>query len=221
MSNRKEKLTNEEIIKYHGTCFKNGKWAAAISTKPGRINLGYFDKREDAAKACRKKEIELYGFNPRPMGTQNRIKVFKNRAMVYLNGKTNDASIIDLDDVNLVKDKFWHQHPSGYAVSSGRHRMHRLVMRADGKSIVDHINRNPIDNRKSNLRLASSSLNGFNALRKNEVGITFEKGKWRSRIYVNNKKIHLGRFECIEDAIESRKKAEIKYFGELAPRKKD
>ena len=41
-------------------------------------------------------------------------------------------------------------------------------------------------------------------------------GKYRARIMVNRKEIRLGHFEKIEDAIEARKLAEKKYFGEYA-----
>lgn len=152
----------------------------------------------------------------------NRIKVFKNRAMVYLNGNTNKAALIDVEDVELVKDSLWYLSATGYAVRTTKghnDRMHRLVMGAkESVPVIDHINRNAIDNRKYNLRFATSSLNIFNAVRGKDVGVTFESGKWRARIRVKYKKIHIGRFATKEEALKARKEAELKYFGEHSPR---
>ena len=40
------------------------------------------------------------------------------------------------------------------------------------------------------------------------------KNKWMARIKVNYKQIFLGYYDTLEKAIEVRKEAEIKYFGE-------
>ena len=39
--------------------------------------------------------------------------------------------------------------------------------------------------------------------------------KWKAEICVDYKKIMLGRFDIIDDAIRARKDAEAKYFGEF------
>jgi hypothetical protein len=87
---------------------------------------------------------------------------------------------------------------------------------------VDHFNRNRLDNQKENLRIVNYHINGFNKGKQSNntsgyVGVSFDKGrnKWESHIKINRKKIHLGRFENIEDAINARLEAEIKYYGML------
>ena len=49
------------------------------------------------------------------------------------------------------------------------------------------------------------------------AGVSFDKHtrKWAAYIMLRRKKIHLGRYDNIEDAIHARKKAESKYFGEV------
>ena len=90
---------------------------------------------------------------------------------------------------------------------------------------VDHIHgrdsRN--DNRKSNLRIVNMSKNGMNKkIQKNNtsgvtgVSLNKNKTKWRARIKVNGKEKHLGEFVNFEDAVQERKNAEKKYFGEYA-----
>lgn len=91
----------------------------------------------------------------------------------------------------------------------------------DAKIEVDHIKHNPKDNRKKKLRIVNSTENKRNrGLGKNNrsgtTGVNwYEKyQKWRARIVVNKKDIHLGYFDNIENAISVRKKAEKRYYKE-------
>jgi len=63
---------------------------------------------------------------------------------------------------------------------------------------IDHINRNPADDRIENLRLATQTQNEWN---KPKNKCNFESGKWRARIKVHGKNIHIGMFDRKEDAI--------------------
>lgn len=48
------------------------------------------------------------------------------------------------------------------------------------------------------------------------TGVSFNKksDKWEAYIGIDNKRIHLGKFNDFEDAVSARKEAEEKYFGE-------
>ena len=47
-------------------------------------------------------------------------------------------------------------------------------------------------------------------------GVRFEQGKWRVRISVNGKYLHLGMFDDFDVAVKTRLEAEKKYYGEFA-----
>lgn len=87
--------------------------------------------------------------------------------------------------------------------------------------IVDHIDRNPKNNRLDNLRICTSSQNSMNRKYKSYAsgykGVHFHKGKWRARIHHEKQEIHLGYFETAEIASKAYKEAAKLYHGEFAP----
>lgn len=101
--------------------------------------------------------------------------------------------------------------------------MHRIILNAPKGIQVDHINMNTLDNRKQNLRLATSAENQRN--RKIFVnntsgykGVHWKKQahRWVATITVNNKDIHLGYFDTPEEAYEAYCKAAKYYHGKFA-----
>lgn len=100
------------------------------------------------------------------------------------------------------------------------HRLAWLYVYGEHPScLIDHINRNPDDNRICNLRLATNSQNQQNTkVRKDNLcgqkGISYiaNEKKWRARISKNGKTINLGRFKSFDAAINARKIAEDQIF---------
>lgn len=100
--------------------------------------------------------------------------------------------------------------------------LHQLL----GYKSYDHIDRNPMNNRRYNFRPATPTENARNRgkYKNNKSGIIGvywhnQCCKWMSYITVNKKRIYIGLFDDKVDAITARLKAEIKYFGEFAPQK--
>jgi hypothetical protein len=101
--------------------------------------------------------------------------------------------------------------------------LHRLIMQPQGKMTVDHINMNPLDNRRCNLRLATRSQNQMNhKVQSNNTsgfkGVHLFKrtGKFRAYIMVNGKEKHLGYFVTAEEAHAKYCEAAKEMHGEFA-----
>ena len=139
---------------------------------------------------------------------------------------TNREFYFDIEDYDKICGYCWCEGERGYPVARVNGKvvpMHKLIV---DYNICDHINRNPFDNRKLNLRAAEHRENDRNKsiLSSNTSGITgvsWDKSrqKWRAYIKIDDRWIQLGRFVDKDDAIRARLAAEAKYFMEFAPQK--
>ena len=167
-------------------------------------------------------------------------KEYKHKVNKYdLTGKfgigwtynTKNEFYFDLEDYDKIKDYCWNEHilSGGYHVLDARIPDSNTIIRMGwiiaGKN-YDHADRNPLNNRKSNLRPATKFENAQNHNKRIDntsgvTGVTFNKNNntWISRIQVNGKRMLTGIFADKEDAIISRLDAEQKYYGKFAPQK--
>ncbi|HEV2899896.1 MAG TPA: HNH endonuclease signature motif containing protein [Pseudaminobacter sp.] len=105
------------------------------------------------------------------------------------------------------------------------HRVIWLIMTgAWPKHQVDHRNGMRADNRWRNLRDATPLQNARNrrpgaSNTSGRIGVGYLKNqaKWSAYIGLDNRTIHLGSFDNVEDAIAARVEAERHHFGEFAP----
>ena len=90
---------------------------------------------------------------------------------------------------------------------------------------VDHIDRNPQNNRLENLRWCSRSQNNSNRIHKNKNGFPGvakpRTGKFRARMVINGKLTNLGSFDTPEEAYEAYKKKKNEIAGDFSPFKDD
>ena len=116
-------------------------------------------------------------------------------------GKLPDGTefVIDADDIQRVNDFYWSDE-DGYVVSSEGLRMHRFILGiTDKNTIVDHVNRNKRDNRKSNLRIATAFGNAANHSKSSGdktgyIGVYFSRSNqlYEVKVGYNNRRIRLG-----------------------------
>lgn len=100
--------------------------------------------------------------------------------------------------------------------------MHRMLLGYPSLE-VDHINLDGLDNRLSNLRVASHAENNRNKPLRSDnksgaKGVTWDKerGKWFAKISCAGRQIALGRFDYIEDAKAAYDRAAVKIHGDFA-----
>lgn len=138
--------------------------------------------------------------------------------------------IVDSDDVALISVRYWYVGHDGYVMSVNKNDrtilLHRFLLNPTDEQYVDHIDRNPSNNTRNNLRLCSRSENAMNKDPQSNnksgiIGVWFSgtSNKWVASIKRNQKTIHLGEYECKTDAIIARLHGEREYFKEFAPQK--
>ena len=131
-----------------------------------------------------------------------------------------DRFVIDTSDLGKVENYCWRVDKHGYVVANARNgtnqtvRIYHLILSILPGAIVDHKDWDKLNNKKSNLRIANKSQNNTNIKRKcnNTSGYTGVKktksGSYVAQISFNKKKIYLGTFKTLEEAVKVRHKAE-------------
>lgn len=141
------------------------------------------------------------------------------------------VAYIDPEDVALVSGRFWHaikSRRSHYARCSApkgtpKTLMHVLIMGTRDGFQIDHKNGNGLDNRRENLRWATSAQNMQNArIRPNKqsglrgVRRGTRAQKWSAAIRANGTRHHLGSFVTSEEAARVYDEAAKRLHGEFA-----
>lgn len=136
-------------------------------------------------------------------------------------------AIVDDEDFEYLNQFKWY-YCNGYAMrnkllsiegeTQGLVRMHRIINNTPEGLFTDHINRNKLDNRRSNLRTVTKSLNEHNKgirtrNRSGVNGVCWNKSrnKWQVEIMVNRKHLFLGYYSTLEEASKARSKGESYY----------
>ena len=145
-----------------------------------------------------------------------------NLAYIILKNKKKEIvgkAMIDLEDVELIKDYGWFLSPQGYVIatkgSNCEHLLlHRIIIGAtDDIECVDHIDRNPLNNTKSNLRPCTHTENKRNNSRRTKetasksgyknIEIVYG-GKYRANISCDGKRYKSPTFKTLEEALSWR-----------------
>lgn len=167
---------------------------------------------------------------------KNKYEIRGDVTAIFLKGKNglDYETIIDTEDLEKIQsiDVNWYDHANrgnekGYAkavqISNGTRinlALHRVIMSAPTGLFVDHINRNTLDNRKSNLRIVTPAQNAQNyGIRKDSSskvrGVNWSSlhNGWLARIQVSGKRIYVGLFFDLEEARIAVEQARAKHMA--------
>lgn len=146
------------------------------------------------------------------------MKIIKAR----IKGELFTDVLVDDEDYDLLSKFTWKVNTSGHiqTIRLGKTiLMHRLVLGIDNPDvIVDHRDRTKTNCQKYNLRVTDVKGNSRNRTSTGKSGHTgvYKVGNmYRARIKVDGRNISLGNYTNIEEAINARKQAELKYWREI------
>lgn len=134
------------------------------------------------------------------------------------------TALIDKTDWPAVSGISWQaslrSNGKGWYAVSRYGRMHRLIMGASSDEIVDHVNGNGLDNRRSNLRIGNQSLNSVNRVNtpgQHLRGARKKGNKWQAYIKIKGKQHSLGYYNTPEEAHAAYVSAAVAEYGDWMP----
>lgn len=170
--------------------------------------------------------------NPRTNNDLNDYKIKRNEVWFNLYNQKNeqiDKFVIDLEDIEKVKYKKWrktHGHVvTGQPAKKEQIDLSYIVLDMEPKKdvVIDHIDGNPMNNKKSNLRVCTQTENSLNkkSMSNNTsgfIGISYKKdrGTYDPEIRKGHLRCHLGATKSLEKAVYARYYAEKLVFQEYA-----
>lgn len=178
----------------------------------------------------------------RILSTMNKVEYKNDYVIIYVNYKEQEYEcLVDVDDfenkIKPLKTKIFMYNTmycyfSSYTKRNPRKKikLHRFLTDCPKGKVVDHINRNRLDNRKCNLRCVDQIINFQNTICQRDSksgvkGVDWHEGKqrWRGLVQVNKKRHFVGWFkdfeECCKATQEKRKELLKKYYKEITNKK--
>ena len=167
-------------------------------------------------------------------------KIVLRQTMDTITLKNGTVTILDPEDYEWARHFDWQVSNSGYIFRSVRYYqehnhvkqkqtflyLHKMIMEPSEPFWIDHINRDKLDNRKSNLRLVTPTENANNRFLKNKIHSTYigvsrvkdtSPVVWTSSIKTRSGKIiSTGRFNSEIEAASARDIAIKKEWGDFA-----
>ena len=160
--------------------------------------------------------------------------VGRGASMAEVALRNGGVALVDDEDFARVSQWVWSAQPihkmPGALCARGSVRdalgrvapvsMHRFILDAPNGLTVDHIDHDCLNNRRSNLRLATVGENNRNRRTRRGAsgfrGVIWDQQRWCAAIYHEGRRINIGRFANLEDAARARDKRARELHGEFA-----
>ena len=142
----------------------------------------------------------------------NRIEIEGDIAKIYF-FNSNKFAMIDVEDIDKIKNLCFYNREKNYPTAylkGEKVRLHNIILPNENKKLViDHINRNPLDNRKCNLRIVTHAQNMRNTklFKTNTTGYKHISFCKKSQLYrvafeIDHKYHYVGSYRDLETAVQ-------------------
>lgn len=151
--------------------------------------------------------------------------IYETDGFAVIRTRKGDEFKIDSCDVEKCKKLNWCTTAKGYGQAhiDGKYiKLHRYLMFGSAHSdmLIDHINGDIKDNRRENLRICTHKENSLNRKKQHKSlarGVRKRDNRYIAEIKCDGKKIHIGSFKTLEEAVSARRREEIRLFGDFSP----
>lgn len=192
----------------------------------------YAAKRTSVIKACQRCgnmfEVRPHEFGKRAFCSSDCIRPLVNHpsdpTAILVPLTKNYFAVIDAEDAPLVSTRNWYalcERRTIYAASGHEKlRLHHVLLPRDGDFIVDHIDGDGLNNRRSNLRSATPLQNSMNQRLRRDSKTGFRGVSKRKEKFVagigRTSRLHLGQFSTADEAAAAYDEAARRIHGEFA-----
>lgn len=163
------------------------------------------------------------------LNSKNPVRINTSYAEIFCTYKAKGIWVkVDFEDLEKISKIKWKYQPStdsynqvNASLNKTTVLMSRYLLKADKNQYVDHVNGDPTDNRKENIRFCTLSQNSQNRkslIGRKYKGIYFCKSRknWVAQISIDGKTRNIGRFKTDKQAAIAYNEMAIKHHGEFA-----
>jgi len=223
------RFTDDDVRAIRGDDRKDYEIAAEIGCS--YMTIWCIKTKRSYAQVPDEPQVEQKPLKAQEPEEKNNIVVVGDLALIELT--KGHTAVIDADDFDTIRDYKWRSSKgkgtnyacSGLRLDDGRVKtlfLHRLLMKPSKGFVVDHINGDGLDNRRSNLRVVTVAQNNLNSRVRSDSttgikGAYYDKrkGSYYSHIKRGDKRIYLGTFSTAEEAADAYAKASRELHGEF------
>jgi hypothetical protein len=153
--------------------------------------------------------------------------LFEGEMVCAVATKRGKAGLVNAEDAPLVNHICWHPDKDGHLIGASFENgvesrrtvaLHQLILKAPEGMEVDHLNRNPLDNRRKNLRAVPHKHNSQNVspLSRSNTGHRgvhqLANGRYIASCRRDGKPYHVGVFDTLQGAVAAVKRARAFYM---------